>query len=255
MLLKNHFSKLIAGCFLVVGFAACTERTDLRACSESGYFSDQSSCQGGSASNNCVMTTVPSSTGTNTVCWKTSASTTGGTSDTGTASGARDTPWQVGEWSACTSSTTTQTRTVTCKPGYNCSSSVMPATSQPCPTMLNGGSHSTTDCQQISGSMVNLSSKNLCSVAGASCPQGWSSFKNSNNISFTGTEEVVDNGFGVYPGPVSCAYFPISSGWHSPFYAVRDLKTICSFVEIYNTGCTCRTWKVIESKVTRSLCY
>jgi hypothetical protein len=243
--------------FLLIfaSLVGCSQQTSLRACGSAGYFADKNTCEGGSASNPCVMTTVSSSSGSGTVCWKMSASTSSNQTTT-LGGGCESSPWAMGEWSACGGSVTTQTRTVDCKPGCTCSASSKPVTTQACPTMLFNSVHSATDCQQQPGSsLITMNSKYYCGIQASECPAGWIAPK-VNNLSYTITQPVFENGFGVYGASVWCQYYPISSGYHPSFQAMRDQKTICSEISIVNGSyCNCKTWKTIESTVSKILCY
>ncbi len=233
----------------------CSQQNSLRACGSAGYYSDKNTCEGGTGINSCVMTTVSGSSGAGTVCWKMTP--TGSSTDT-TPGGACSDPWSLGEWTACSGSVTTQTRSVSCKQGCSCAGLSMPAASQSCPTMLFNSVHSTADCQQQAGSsLFTMNSKYYCGIQASQCPAGWTAPK-VNNLSYTITQPVMENGFGVYQSgyPISCSYAPISSGYHPTFQAKRDQVTLCSEISVINGSyCTCKTWSTIESTVSKILCY
>jgi hypothetical protein len=242
---------------MVAGLSACSQQTAFRSCGGAGAFSDQTTCMAGTGSNNCVMTTVTSPSGSNSICWKSaSATTTTGSNQTGACAD----PWILSEWSACTSTTANQTRTVDCKPGCTCPTTGKPATSQKCPAMLYTGAHAASACSQLQGSeFVQIGTNYFCGVTGETCPTGWTLHKSSSGIAFSTTEQTIENGYGIYGYPLNCAsHYPITSGSHGAFYAaILEQQKICTKATSTTYGCYCDAngWQIIKATIKKVACY
>jgi hypothetical protein len=231
----------------------CSQTSSLNAaCTSGGAFGDQSQCQANGST--CTMNTIQSASGKNTVCWKQNILQPTGTPDS-SLYGCDVSPWDIGAWSSCGTGVTTHTRTVKCKSNCNCTSVSKPVESEACPVMLEGGSHSVSECSAQQGELVLVGSKKVCGFlvsdpANVSCPTGWSTFNGTNGNPYTVTAQKIENSM------VGCSsYAPVGTAYHTYYLAQKESAVICKTFQCNNYIGSCSTYQTIYSIVKKVACY
>ncbi len=248
--MKKMGLNVLAILILSLNLQACSRiSSNANTCGKSGMFGDQAECQ--ASGNTCNQSVVQGDSG-NVMCW--SQSTTSNQTTTNTGSGGLDpcspSPWVLGQWSTCSPSTPTATRTVTCNSSCNCTGSVMPATSQACVADLHTGAHYSTQCTD---GVEIIDGKKVCGFNQSSCPAGWQSLKGSGGIAYTITQKA-----GGY-NKVSCTYNPqvmSYTGEHLVMQATAvETKSICSERNCGLFTDSCKTNTTLVATVKRVACY